>query len=170
MPTRPSASRTAYQNKRLRIAKISLESNEARMIIHFCVDLTIEKPRFSLVWKLRRPLVSLVVGGHTSKACALFLCPLNIHQHPVQAEYALLKRARLLRNLAGLGRCIASRLALDHDVKVDELIGKGGHVVLEAEAIFANGVCCQDIVALALAPTVEKDLLVRVLHFEVNVK
>ena len=76
----------------------------------------------------------------------------------------------MFRELCGFCGGVAAGLALDHDVKVDELLGEGGHVVLEAEGIFANGVGGEDVVALALARAVEEDLLVRVFDFKVDVK
>lgn len=60
--------------------------------------------------------------------------------------------------------------ALDHDVEVDELLGEGGHVVLEAEGVLPNGVGGEDIVALTLALAVKYILVVRVLDLEVNVE
>jgi hypothetical protein len=98
------------------------------------------------------------------------LHPLDVHHHPIQPEYALLQRARVLRNLAGLGGSLATRFALDHNVKVDELVREGGHVVLEAEGVLADGVRRQDVVALSLALAVQQHLLVRVLDVKVNVE
>ena len=76
----------------------------------------------------------------------------------------------MLRDLGRLRRRLAARLALDHDVEVDELVAQGGHVVLEAEGVLARGVRGEDVVALPLAFAVEQDLLVRVLDVKVNVE
>lgn len=76
----------------------------------------------------------------------------------------------MLRNLAGLSGGLAAGLALDHYVEVEELDGEGGHVVFEAEGVFADGVGGEDVVALALADTVKDDLFVGVLDVEVDVE
>lgn len=70
----------------------------------------------------------------------LFLRPLNIQQHSVQPEHALLQRARLVRDLARFCWSLSSRFTLNHDIKVQQFLGEGGHVVLEAEGVFADGV------------------------------
>ena len=49
----------------------------------------------------------------------LFLGPLNVHEHAVEAEYTLLQRCRLLGNLTGLGWSFPPGFALNHNVKVD---------------------------------------------------
>jgi len=100
----------------------------------------------------------------------LFLCALYAHELTVQSIYALLKRRSLFLNLSRLCWSIVSRLALDHDVNVDEFVGKRAHVVLEAEGVFPDGVGSEDIVSLALALSIEDDLIIRVLDLKVNVK
>jgi hypothetical protein len=106
-----------------------------------------------------------------SQGCrALFLSPLNVHEHAVETEYALLQSARLLGDLTRLGRRLSARLGLDHDVEVDELLSERAHVVLKAERIFSDSIGGEHIVTLALALAVEENLLVRILDFEVNVK
>jgi len=77
-----------------------------------------------------------------------FLHSLDIHQHPIQPKNALLQSTRMLGNLASLGGSVPPGLAFDCDIKVDELLGQGGHVVLEADGVFANCVGCEDVVAL----------------------
>ena len=96
--------------------------------------------------------------------------PLDVDQHPIQPEYALLQRARLVRDLPGLGGRLATGLGLDHDVKVDELLGEGGHVILEAEGVFADGVGGKDVVALSFPLAVEQDLVSGIPDFKVDVK
>ena len=64
----------------------------------------------------------------------------------------------------------SSWFALDHDVEVDELLGERAHVVLEAEGVFADVVCSENVVALALAYAIEEDLVVGVLHLVVDVE
>ena len=96
------------------------------------------------------------------------MCPLDVNKHPVQPEYALLQRARLLRDLARLRRRLPPRFRLDHDVKVDELLRQRRRVVLEAKGIFADGVGGEHVVALAFPLAVEEDLLVGVFDVEVD--
>ena len=98
------------------------------------------------------------------------MCPLDVHEHPVQPVYALLQRTRLLRDLSGLRGGLAPGLGLDHDVEVEEFLGQSGHVVLEAERVFADGVRGEDVVALAFALAVEEDLLVGILDVKVDVE
>lgn len=57
----------------------------------------------------------------------------------------------MVRNLARLRRRLSPRLALDHDVEVDELLGERGNVVREAKGVLADGVRGEHEVALALA-------------------
>ena len=54
-------------------------------------------------------------------------------------------------------------------LKVDDFVRQTG-LVLEAEAVLADGVGGEDIVTLALADAVEDDLFVRVLDIEVYVE
>jgi hypothetical protein len=72
--------------------------------------------------------------------------------------------------LTGLCGSLTSWFTLDHDVKVDKLFGKGGHVILKAKGVFADGICGEDKVALSLTLTVKKDLVIRVFDFIVYVK
>lgn len=57
----------------------------------------------------------------------------------------------MVRDLTLLSGCFSTGLALDHDVKVDEFVCESGHVVLEAEGVFADCVGGEDVVALAFA-------------------
>ena len=125
------------------------------------------KPRFSRVWKLGRHVGR---DGAFERQHSLFLCPLNVDEHPTQPEYTLLQRARLVRDLSGLRRGLTPGFGLDHDIEVEEFLGQSGHVVLEAERVLPDGVGRQDVVSLALALAVEEGLLVRVLDFEVDVE
>ena len=125
------------------------------------------KPRFSRVWKLGRHEGR---DGAFERQHSLFLCPLNVDEHPTQPEYTLLQRARLVRDLSGLRRGLAAGLALDHDVEVDELLGQGGHVVLEAESIFADSVGSQDVVALTFTNAIEEDFVIGILYFKVDIE
>lgn len=95
---------------------------------------------------------------------------LNTHQHPIQPKHALLQRARVVRYLPRLRWRLSPRFALDHDVEVDELLGEGGHVVLEAERVFPDVVRGENVVALALALAIEDDFVVGVFDFEVDVE
>lgn len=72
----------------------------------------------------------------------LFLRSLNIKQHAIQLEDTFLQRAGLISNLTRLRRGISSWFTLNHDVKVDEFLGEGRHVVFKAEGIFSDGVGC----------------------------
>lgn len=47
------------------------------------------------------------------------------------------------------------------NLKVDEFVGEGAHLVVEAELVLANDVGVEDKVALALLLAIEDDLLVR---------
>ena len=76
----------------------------------------------------------------------------------------------MLGDLAGLCRWLAAWLALDHNVEVDELLGEGGHVVLEAEGVFADVVGSEDVVTLALAYAVKENLVVGILHLVVDIE
>lgn len=105
-----------------------------------------------------------------SRAHSLFLRTLDVDEHAIEAEYALLQRARVVRDLTGLRGRVATGFGLHHDVEVDELLGERGHVVLKAEGVFARSVGREDIVALPLALAVKDDLLARIFHLEVDVK
>ena len=76
----------------------------------------------------------------------------------------------MLGDLAGLCRWLAAWLAFDHNVEVDELVGKGCHIVREAEGVFARGVGGEDVVALLLRFTVQQVLVIRVSDFEVDLE
>ena len=52
IPITPRLSRTAYQNRRLRIGMRAGEVIQGSMVTHFLVALTMSNPRFSRVWKL----------------------------------------------------------------------------------------------------------------------
>jgi hypothetical protein len=72
--------------------------------------------------------------------------------------------------LSCFGWCFTSRLALDHDVKVNKLVSERAHVIFEAEGVFANGIGGEDIVPLSLALSVEEHLVIGVLYFIVDVE
>ena len=72
--------------------------------------------------------------------------------------------------LSRLCWCLTSGLALDQDIKVDELVGKRTHVVLEAEGVFPDCVGGEDIVALALTLAIKDDLFIGVLYLKVDVE
>jgi len=65
------------------------------------------------------------------------LGPLDRRKAARQAVDALLERRRLLGEARRLCRRDRSRLRLDHDVKVDELLRQRRHVVAEAEGVLA---------------------------------
>ena len=100
----------------------------------------------------------------------LLLRPLDIEEHSVQPEHTLLQRGRLLRDLTRLRRWLSSRLALHHNVKVQELLGQSGHVVFKTEAVFSNGVGCEDVVALSFPYAVEEDFVIGVFHLKVYIE
>ena len=85
-------------------------------------------------------------GGHL-----LLLHALNIHEHSIQAKHTLLQCASLICNLTRLCGSLVSGVALDHDIKVDEFLGEGGHVIFEAKSVFADGICGEDIITLTFA-------------------
>jgi hypothetical protein len=72
--------------------------------------------------------------------------------------------------LSRLCWCLTSGLALDQDIKVDELVGKRAHVVLEAKGVFPDCVGGEDIVALALTLAIKDDLFIGVLYLKVDVE
>jgi hypothetical protein len=105
--------------------------------------------------------------GHNN---ALFLRPLDVHEHAVEPEDALFQSTGLVRNLTWPGWSFPAWFALHHDVKVDELVRERGHVVFETESVFADGVRSQNVVALALALTIQHNLVVRITDFKVDVE
>lgn len=76
----------------------------------------------------------------------------------------------MFADLTRLRRGFPSGFTLDHDVKVDELVGKGRHVVLKAKCIFPDGVRGEDIVALSLGNTVKEDLFVWIFDVEGDIE
>lgn len=72
--------------------------------------------------------------------------------------------------MSWFGWCFTSRLALDHDIKVNELVSERAHVIFEAKGVFADGICGEDKVTLSLALAVEKNLVIRILYFIVDVE
>jgi len=76
----------------------------------------------------------------------------------------------MLRDLSRLSRRLSTRLALDHDIDVNQFSSQGRHVVLEAESVFSDGVCSENIVSLTLAEAVEEDLLCGIFDLKINVE
>ena len=135
------------------------------------MDFTVEKPRFSRVWKLDTAMLFETANRRNDRSKdILLLCSLDIHQQTAQPIYAFLKRRGLFRYLSWFGRCFTSRLALNHDVKINELVGERAHVVFEAEGVFADAICGEDIVSLSLTLAVEENLFIRVFHFIVDIE
>lgn len=68
---------------------------------------------------------------------------------------------RSLLNVGALlgGDAGGAGLVLDGDFEVDHLVGKGADAVVEAEAVLADLVGCEDKVALALLGTIKDGLL-----------
>lgn len=83
----------------------------------------------------------------------------DAHQLSVQPEDALFQRARVIRNLARFRGRFAARLALHHNIEVDELLVQPARIVREAEGILARLVRGEHVVALALFLAIQ-DLLV----------
>lgn len=94
----------------------------------------------------------------------------DAHQLSVQPEDALFQRARVIRNLARFRGRFAARLALHHDIEVDELLVQPARIVREAEGILARLVRGEHVVALALLLAVQDLLVARVGDGEVDVK
>lgn len=99
-----------------------------------------------------------------------FLRAFDAHQLSVQPEDALLQRARVIRNLARFRGRFAARLALNHDIEVDELLVQPARIVREAEGILARLVRGEHVVALALLLAVQDLLVAGVGDGEVDVK
>jgi hypothetical protein len=72
--------------------------------------------------------------------------------------------------LSRLCWCLASGLALDHNVKVDKLVGKRAHVILEAKGVFPDCIGGENIVALALTLAIKEELFIGVLDLKVDVE
>jgi hypothetical protein len=100
----------------------------------------------------------------------LLLRALDVEEHAVKTEYALLETARLLAELSCLCRRVSAGFALNHDVKVNELLGESRHVILEAERVFSGRIGSEDVVALALTLAVKEDLVRRVADLKVDVE
>ena len=81
----------------------------------------------------RQPVQSRLDRSENKEIHALFLNPLDIHQHPIQPKHTLLQRTCMLCNLTGLCRRLPSWLALDHDIKIYQFVRQSRHVVLETE-------------------------------------
>lgn len=76
----------------------------------------------------------------------------------------------MFADLTRLRRGLPSGFALDHDVKVDELVGKGRHVVLKAKRVFPDGVRGEDVVTLSLRDAVKEDLFVWIFDIEGDIE
>ena len=100
----------------------------------------------------------------------LFLCALDVHQVTAQPIYAFFEGGGLLRYLSWSGWCFTSRLTLNHNVEVNKLVGERAHIIFHAKCVFADCICSEDIVSLPLALTVEKNFVIRVLYFKINVE
>ena len=101
---------------------------------------------------------------------ALLLRPHNLHQQSIQPINALLQRTRLLANLSRLRTRLPPRLALHHDIKINQLLRQRAHIVLEAKRVFARLVGGEDVVALVLPLSVEEDFIGGRGHGKVNVE
>jgi hypothetical protein len=98
------------------------------------------------------------------------LTGLEVLLHPVDPRELVLEAVQGLVHGVGVGlgaRSLLVRfhlrgalLVLDRDLKVDDLFGKGRHVVREAEGVLALLVGGEDVVALALLLELEEDLAV----------
>jgi hypothetical protein len=92
----------------------------------------------------------------------VLLRPLNTAQTATQLVNTLLQTTRLFRQRDRFSRRDRSRLTLDHDVEIDELLGEGRHVVGEAERVFPDMVRREDVVSLALPFALEYDRVCRI--------
>lgn len=144
---------------------------------HLRVDLTTENPLFSRVWNLMWLRISSPnqmpkqeIKKKQNKNTQLFLRSFNIHQHPIQPEYALLQRTRVVRHLSRFCRSFTTWLALDHNIKVDKLFGECRHIILKAKRVFADGVCCEYVVTLTLACAIEDHFFLWIFYFKVYVE
>ena len=76
----------------------------------------------------------------------------------------------MIRNLSWLRARFSPRLRLDHDVEINEFVRERGHVVGEAEGVFAWGVCSEDVVALFLGSSVKDVFVIGVFYLEVDLE
>ena len=86
----------------------------------------------------------------------LSLGALDLHEHAVEPVNAFLDGTCVILDLARLGCNLSPWFALDHDVKVEQLVRQRGHVVFEAEGIFSDSVRRKDIVPGTLALSIEE--------------
>merc|ERR1712072_1090746 len=100
----------------------------------------------------------------------ILLRALNVAKAAAKLVDGLFQAGGVLGNAAGFGGHLLPRLALDHDVKVDKFVGERGHVVGEAEGVFADGVASEDVVALTLALAVDNHIEGRICDDKVNVE
>lgn len=78
---------------------------------------------------------------------SLSLGALDVQEHAIEAVDAFLDWAGVIRDLTWLGCNLSPWFALDHDVKVEQLVGQRGHVIFETKGVFSDGVRGQDIVS-----------------------
>lgn len=95
---------------------------------------------------------------------------LDFLEHAGESVNALLYGARVIRNLARLCCNFSPWFALDHDVKVEQLVRQRGHVIFKTERKFSNSVRRQDIVPRTFALPIKKQLFVGVFNVKVNVE
>lgn len=65
---------------------------------------------------------------------------------------------------------LTARLALDHNVEVDEFFCEGGHVVFKAERILSNCVSGEDVVPLPFTLAIKDILVFWILDFKIYIK
>lgn len=100
----------------------------------------------------------------------LSLSPFNRTELMSQAVDAFLQITSFVRYLALPSWCFSSRFALNHNVKVDELMGDGRHIVFETEGVFANVVGREDVIPLVFPLPFKHDAAIRVRYTEINVE
>lgn len=100
----------------------------------------------------------------------VLLSSLNIAQAPTKLVDALLQAARVFRQSDRLGRCDWSRFTFHHDIKVDQLLREGRHVVGETERVLSHLVGGKDVVPLPFLLSFNHDRVRGVRHRPINIE
>lgn len=73
--------------------------------------------------------------------------------------------------LRGLGIGSPPPMVITHrNLEINHLLGKGRHLVVEAEAVFSDALGCEDKVALSLFGSIHDDLVTGRGHGEIDIE